>query len=51
MNASKLYVAGIQYGWRRLGKVCGATRKKFLVSKSNSPMSAFRGRTNDASAS
>ena len=47
----KLYVAGIQYGWRRLRGICGSTRKKLCVRETNSPLSAVRRGAHDASAS
>ena len=48
----KLYVAGIQYGCRRLRGICGSTRKKLCVRETNPPLSvAFRRGAHDASAS
>ena len=39
----KLYVAGIEYGWRKLRGVWRSTRKKLCVGKSHTPLSvAFR---------
>ena len=46
--APKLYVAGIQYGWRKLRGIWGSTRKKLCVRKAHPPLSAFRRGAHDA---
>ena len=46
-----LYVAGIQYGWRRLRGIWGSTREKFCVGETNSPLSALRRGAHNASTS